>query len=70
MKDHLRTHFQKWYAKEVSKQLKVSSVKHVKVEVNLAIVKNPSVHWITGAWNEIKKNPQFAMDFRRLEYYS
>ena len=35
---------------------------HVKVEVNLAVVKNPGVHWITGAWNEIKKNPQFAIN--------
>ena len=61
MKDHLRNHFHQWYAKEVSKQLKVSSVKHVKVEVSLA-VENPSVHWITGAWNEIKKNPQFAIN--------
>ena len=66
MKDHLRTHFQQWYAKEVSKQLQVSSVKHVKVEVNLAVFKNPSVHWITGAWNEIKKTPQFAINgFRK-----
>jgi len=31
MKDHLRANFQSWYAKEVSKQLKTSSVKEVKV---------------------------------------
>jgi len=46
MKDHLRDNFQSWYAKEVSKQLKVSSDKSVKADVNLGVVKIPSAKWI------------------------
>ena len=43
MKDRLRANFQSWYAKEVSKQLKTTSVKNVKVDVNLGVVKIPGL---------------------------
>lgn len=62
MKDHLKSKFQAWYANEVSKQLKTTSVESIKVEVNLAVVKNPSANWIIAAWNELAKRPQIAIN--------
>ena len=35
MKDRLKSNFVHWYSKEVGKLLKVSSVKEIKVDVNL-----------------------------------
>ena len=55
MKDHLKSKFQAWYANDVRKQLKTTSVESIKVEVNLAVVKNPSANWIIAAWNELEK---------------
>ena len=53
MKDHLKSKFQAWHANEVRKQLKTTSVESIKVEVNLAVVKNPSANWIIAAWNKL-----------------
>ena len=69
MKDHLRANFQSWYAKEVSKQLKVLSVKGVKVDVNLTVVKIPSAKWTMDAWKDVEKNHRWqSMVFGRLAY--
>ena len=66
MKDRLRANFQSWYAKEVSKQLKTSSVKEVKVDVNLGVVKIPSAKWIMEAWKEMETKPQMVVNgFRK-----
>jgi len=66
MKDRLRANFQSWYAKEVSKQLKTSSVKEVKVDVSLGVVKIPSAKWIMEAWKEMESNPNIAVNgFRK-----
>ena len=66
MKDHLRANFQSWYAKEVSKQLKTSSVKEVKVDVQIGVVKIPSTKWIMEAWKEMESNPNMAVNgFRK-----
>ena len=66
MKDHLKSKFQAWYkawyTNEVRKQLKTTSVESIKVEVNLAVVKNPSANWIIAAWNELEKRPQIAIN--------
>ena len=56
MKNHLKSKFQTWYANEVRKQLKTTAVQSIKVEVNLAVVKNPSANWIITAWNELEKS--------------
>ena len=66
MKDRLRANFQSWYAKEVSKQLKTTSVKNVKVDVNLGVVKIPSAKWIIEAWREVETRPQMVVNgFRK-----
>ena len=66
MKDRLRVNFQTWYAKEVSKQLKITSVRNVKVDVNLGVVKIPSAKWIIEAWREVETRPQMVVNgFRK-----
>ena len=66
MKHHLRANFQTWYAKEVSKQLKFSSAKEIKVDVNLSVVKNPSAKWIMDAWKDVEIKPQMVINgFRK-----
>ena len=66
MKDRLRATFQSWYAKEVSKQFKTSSVKEIKVDINIGVVKIPSVKWIMEAWKEMESNPNMAVNgFRK-----
>ena len=65
-KDRLRANFQSWYAKEVSKQLKVLSVKDVKVDVNLGVVKIRSAKWIVEAWKDMVTRPQMVVNgFRK-----
>jgi len=66
VKDHLKSKLQVWYANEARKQLKTTSVESMKVEVNLAVVKNPSANWIIAAWNELEKRPEMA--FTRLGF--
>jgi len=60
VKDQLK--FQAWYANEVREQLKATSVESIKVEVNLAVVKNPSANWIIAAWNELEKRLEIAIN--------
>jgi len=66
IKDRLRVTFQSWYAKEVSKQLTTTSVKNVKVDVNLGVVKIPCAKWIIEAWREVETRPQMVVNgFRK-----
>ena len=42
VKDGMKAKFQQWYADEVKRQLQTTPVKQIKVDVNLAVVRNPS----------------------------
>ena len=55
VKDGMKAKFQQWYADEVKKQLQTTPVKEIKVNVNLAVVKNPSASWLISVWHGLKK---------------
>lgn len=46
VKDGMKAKFQQWYADEVKGQLQTTPVNQIKVDVNLAVVKNPSASWL------------------------
>ena len=62
MKDHLKSKFQARYANKVRKQLKTILVESIKVEVNLAVFKNPSANWIITTWKKLEKRPEIAIN--------
>lgn len=68
MNDHLKSvSFKHGMPNEVRKELKTTSVERIKVEINLAVVKNPSANWIIAAWNELEKDLKLSlMAFTRL----
>lgn len=62
MKDHMKAKFQQWYANEVRKQLETISVKQVKVDVGLSVVKGPSANWIISGWQALEHRPDVAIN--------
>lgn len=56
MKDWLISNSLDWYSKEVSKQLKISSVKEVKVDVNMSVVKIPVLNGFQMLGRILKRN--------------
>ena len=66
MKDHIKSQFQQWYAKEVTKQLQMTPLSQVKVDVSLQVVKVPSANWIMSGWQALEKRPEVALNgFRK-----
>ena len=66
MKDYLKSKFQQWYALEVRKQLEITGVAQVKVDVGLQVIKSPSANWIISGWQELEKRPDIAINgFRK-----
>lgn len=62
IKNGMRVKFQKWYADEVRKQLKRSSVDEVKVSVAASLIKPLSAEWLISTWQEIEQRPELAIN--------
>ena len=62
MKDKLRSQFQAWYSSEVEAQLKDTTIDQVKVDVSMSYIKGRSANWIIGAWQEISRRPDTAIN--------
>jgi len=66
MKDHLKSKFQQWYAKEVRRQLETIPLGQIKVDVGLQVVKSLSTNWIISGWQALEKRPEVAVNgFRK-----
>ena len=66
LKDGMKAKFQQWYADEVKRQLQTTPVKQIKVDVNLAVVKNPSASWLISVWRALEKRPEVTINgFRK-----
>jgi len=62
VKDGMKAKFQQWYADEVKRQLQTTPVNQIKVDVNLAVVKNPSASWLISVWQSLEKRPEVAIN--------
>ena len=62
VKDGMKAKFQRWYANEVKRQLQTTPVNQIKVDVNLAVVKNPSAGWLISVWQSLEKRPEVAIN--------
>ena len=62
VKDGMKAKFQQWYVDEVKRQLQTFPVNQMKVDVNLAVVKNPSASWFISVWQSLEKRPEVAIN--------
>ena len=58
----MKAKFQQRYADEVKRQLQTTAVKQIKVDVNQAVVKNPSASWLISVWRALEKRPGAAIN--------
>ena len=58
----MKAKFQQWYADEVKRQLQTTPVNQIKVDVNLAVIKNPSASWLISVWQSLEKRPEVAIN--------
>ena len=57
VKDGMKAKFQQWYADEVKRQLQTIPVNHIKVDVNLAVLKNPIADLLISVLQSLEKRP-------------
>ena len=67
LKDGMKAKFQQRYADEVLKrQLQTTAVKHIKVDINLGVVKNTNASWLIFVWRALEKRPEAIINgFRK-----